>query len=158
MLDPAIGMEQPLQPHARKDRLARLRPRRQHPRHGPRAQRIAAQIIVGQPQMLDQRMAIPRQRIGGIGGGIMRLAAFPMRAQIGHDHPVALGGDGGSMTITNPVGVGVGEIAMDQNDRPPLPQFAPGDRSAIEAVEEAGFGGGVGQGFGLREACCMSAS
>ncbi|KAK0359962.1 hypothetical protein LTR94_029213 [Friedmanniomyces endolithicus] len=57
------------------------------------------------------------------------------------------------MAVADPVGPGIGEIAMDQDDRPPFPHLAPGDRGAIEAVEEAGFGGGVGQGFGLREAC-----
>ncbi|GAA3271722.1 hypothetical protein GCM10020258_47150 [Sphingomonas yabuuchiae] len=121
MRDPAVGVEQPLQPHARKDRLARLRPGRKHPADRPRAQRIAAEIVIGQPQMLDQRMAVAGQRVLRIGGGVMRLAALPMRAQVGHDDPVALGRDGGGVAVADPVGIGVGEIAVDQHHGPPLP-------------------------------------
>src|SRR3546814_14057936 len=63
---PLAGIEQPRQPHSRNDHAPGRGPEsRQHPHRRARAERIAAEIVFGQFQMLDQCHPVPRERIAG---------------------------------------------------------------------------------------------
>jgi hypothetical protein len=66
---------------------------------------------------------------------IMRLGAQTMRAQVWHDDAVSRIGQCGSVAIFNPVGVRFGYKPMDQQQRPPLPRFAPRDLDAVNGLE-----------------------
>ncbi len=114
-------IDEAAQSHAGKDHPARVRAARQHPYRRPRTQRIAAQVIIGQAKLVDDRQIVLRQGIGRIGGGIMRFAAFAMPAQVRHDQPEASLHKPRGMAVTDPIGPGVREIAMDEDEVAPLP-------------------------------------
>jgi hypothetical protein len=47
----------------------------------------------------------------------MRLFALPVRAKIRHDHAVARFGKQSNVAVFDPIGMAVGEIAMEQEER-----------------------------------------
>ena len=139
------GIDNALQPHARDDRATWRRAIGEHPHRGAAAERIAGEIIIGEAEMRDQRKAVAHQHVGRIGGGIVRLGAVAVRAQIRHDDAETRLGNPRGMAIFDPVDRRVGEIAVDQDDRASLPDLAPRQAGAIEAVEELRFSRGVCQ-------------
>jgi hypothetical protein len=81
--------------------------------------------------MADQREAVVGQDVGRIGGRFVRSGARAVGAQVGHDYPKAPRGDLLGMAEADPVGVGVGKEAVEQDDGPPLPQLVPGELDAV---------------------------
>ena len=76
------GVEQALQPHAAEDQAPRRRAQHDHSDRRPRAERIAAEVVIGEAEMRDQREAVAREHVGRIGRGIVRLGAV-RRARAG---------------------------------------------------------------------------
>ena len=103
------------------------------------AQRIAAQVVILEAETGDQGEAVVGQYVGRIESGIVRLAAFAMRAQVRHDQAEAAACDLGGMAEADPVGAGVGEQAVQQHDRRPLAQFVPGKLRPVRRREMVGL-------------------
>ena len=76
--------------------------------------------------MRDQFLQVARQDALRIFVGIMRLSAEAVGAKVGHDHAETRRGDACRMAELDPVHLGVGEQPVEQDHRPPLAHFAPG--------------------------------
>ena len=77
------------------DRAARLRASREHAHHDPRAERVAAEIVVvvAEPQMLDERQSVVGEHVRRKGGRVARFRAVPMAAEVRKDYEVPLSGE-----------------------------------------------------------------
>ena len=131
----AAGVEQAAKAHAAITSRRGVGAEDRHPRRGAGAERIAAEIVVGEAEMLDQLEPVAGEDVGRIGGLVVRRRAVAVRAQVRHDHPEAARGDLGGMAEADPVHVGVGEKAVEQHHRPPLPHFVPGQPGAVGGGE-----------------------
>src|SRR3546814_10083488 len=70
-----------------------------------------------------------------VAGRIMRLVAVAVTAKVRHDHPKTRVGNDAGMAIADPVDERVGEIAVDEEQRPPLPHLAPSQVHAVPGGE-----------------------
>src|SRR5688572_26021133 len=85
--------------------------------------------------MLDQIEPVRRQDVRRIGSGILRLAARPMSAKVGHDYPEALRRDQGGMAELYPVRIGVRKQPVQQDDGAALTDFMPGKFDTVPGGE-----------------------
>ena len=67
---------------------------------------------------------------------LVRLAAEPVRAKIGHDHPESFARDPRRMAELDPVHVGVGEEAVEQDHRPASPSLMKGELDPVRRGPE----------------------
>jgi hypothetical protein len=107
-------------------------------RGGARTQREAAEVVIGEPQMLDENQQVLHQHILGVGGRVMRGAGLAVRAQVGHEQAEARIGQTGRMSVFHPVDLRRGKQAMDQNKWPPIvrPHRMQGQLVAMIACEK----------------------
>ncbi len=73
--------------------------------------------------MRDQLAQVAGEDALGIMLRLVRLAAEPMRAKIGHDHAEALGRDARRVAELDPVHIGVGKEPVKQDHEPAPPRF-----------------------------------
>ncbi|BDU22090.1 hypothetical protein DYGSA30_35470 [Dyella sp. GSA-30] len=66
----------------------------------------------------------------------MRFGAVTVRAQVGHDHAIALRYELRRVAITHPVHYGGGKVAVDQYQRSAVAQFAISEPGTITAFEK----------------------
>ncbi len=125
----------PGEAHAGQDGAGRAQAPVQQADRGACAERIAAEIEIDDPQMLDQRFNIERQHVGGIGRGVVRRRAVTMGAEIGHDDLKAGTGNLGRRAEFAPVHRAGTEQPVQQDDRAASTKAVPGDARAIEGQE-----------------------
>jgi len=82
--------------------------------------------------MGDQRLDIPHQDIVRISGRIMRCRAVTMCPQVGHDHPEPGFGKRVGMAELDPVGMGIGKQAVEQDQGSSLPDLVNLERNAVK--------------------------
>jgi hypothetical protein len=85
--------------------------------------------------MLDQREAVVGQDVGRVSRAIVRLGAVAVPAQVRQDDTESLRRHRRGVTVVHPVDGGVGEIAVDQYDRPSLSHLAVGELGSVVAAE-----------------------
>src|SRR5438270_6263547 len=86
--------------------------------------------------MLDQLAQVPRKNALGVESSAVRLRALAVRAKIRHDHPKASARDPLGVAELDPVHLRVGEEAVEQDHRGPLPQFMPGEFNPVRSVPQ----------------------
>src|SRR5438309_2241615 len=126
-----LPMPEALEPRPPKDRPPRLQPLADALDRGPRAERKSAEVEVGEAEVGDQFAQVPRQDPHRIMLRLVRLGAEPVSAEVGHDHPEALRGDARCVAELDPVHVGVGEQAVEQDYRTALPTLMEGQLYAV---------------------------
>ena len=122
---------QNVEPGAAEDRSARSQPVADRVDGRPRSQRKTAEVELFELELADQFLKVPDQHVRWIIGGIVRLAAFPVGAQVGHDHAEALARDAVGMAELDPVHLRVGEEPVEQDDRPALAHLVIGELDAV---------------------------
>ncbi len=85
--------------------------------------------------MFDQREAVVGEHVGRIRRGVVRLGAVAVGAQVRHDHAIALRGELFGVAVAQPVDLRGGEIAVDEDQRPAVAEFAVGELQAVAAVK-----------------------
>src|SRR5439155_194299 len=115
----ALPMPQPVEPGAAEDRPPRLQALADRFDRGSGAKGKAAEVKLSELEMPDEFPQIPGQDPNRIMFGIMRTATEAVSAQVRHDHPEAGGGNPLGMTELDPVHVGVGEQAVEQDHGSP---------------------------------------
>lgn len=71
------------------DRMSRARAAGQQAQHELAAHGIAAQVVIVEPQVPDEREHVIGENVGRVAGGIVRSSAVPVPAQVRQDDPVA---------------------------------------------------------------------
>src|SRR5947209_19865363 len=86
--------------------------------------------------MHDELAQIAGENALGIMLRPMRLAAEPVRAEVGHDYPESFRRDARCMAELDPVHVGVGEEPMEQNHRPAAAGLMKGELDPVRRGPE----------------------
>ena len=113
-----LPVAKPLEPGAAEHRAARPQPLADRLRRSsaPRAKSRRGRTRSSPRCAISSRRSRARMP-GRIMFGSVRLAAEPVRAKVGHDHPEARRGDPRRVAELDPVHVGVGEQAVEQDRR-----------------------------------------
>src|SRR5262249_9546497 len=127
----ARGVDDAFPSRAGHDRTLWFGAARHHADRRPRAERIATEIIVGEPEVLDQSESIISKNVGWVRSRLVRLGAVTVTAQIGHDDPISACRNPGRMPITHPVDGSRRKEAVDEYQRSSLAHLAKGECQAI---------------------------
>jgi hypothetical protein len=149
----AVDVEHAAKAHAADDQTPRPRAKDRHARSGARAERIAAEVIVRKAEMGDELGPVAGEHVGRVGGGIVRSAALAVAAKVHHQHAKAARRELCGVAELQPVRPGVGEEAVEEEDRPPLPHFVKSELDAVRSGEAVSGDGGrsvVGHGASPR--------
>ena len=82
-----------VQPLAADERAGRPRAAGEQPQHQPAAERVAAQVVVLQAQVAEQREPVIGEHVGRVACRVVRSPAVPVAAQVRQDDPVAARGE-----------------------------------------------------------------
>src|ERR1700683_3816240 len=127
-------VQQRVEPVPADDRPARRRTPGEHAYHGPPAERMPGQVVVGNPQVVDQRQPVVGEDIRWIRSGVVRLGAVPVRPQIRHDHPVPAPGQAPGQPRTAPVCPPV-LMSVNEDERPTMPSLLVSQSQPVPAVK-----------------------
>src|SRR5437868_541397 len=112
---PAGGVDDSIQSDTTYDCALRFSSTRQHPDGGTTTQRVAPEIVVGEPEVLHQCKTIIRKHVRKICSSLVRFVAITVAAQIRHHHAIAERRDPGGMPVAYPVDGSRREEAMDEH-------------------------------------------
>ena len=96
----------------------------QHPDDRAGAERVAAEVVVGEPEVRDEREGVVGQHVGRVGGRVVRLGAVAVAAHVGHDHAVPALDQTGRVAAAQPGDRAGREESVQQQHRAPLADLA----------------------------------
>src|SRR6478735_4698946 len=113
---PTLPIAEALKTSAAKDSPPRFQALTHRFNRRSRTQREPTKVEIGYSQTLDQLAKIAGENAAWVMLAAMRLAAQPMRPEVGHDHTEAIARNARCMAEPDPVHVCIGEQSMEQDD------------------------------------------
>lgn len=118
------------------DRAAWPGASREHAHHDPRAERVAAEVVVAvaEPEVLDECEPVVGEDVRRIGGRIVRSRALPVAAQVRDDDAVPLLGECAGLAVFEHV-LARADEAVQHDQRPAGPGLVPCQVRAVAGGE-----------------------